>query len=328
MGIPKLNRYLLDNCSRHAITKKHLTACFRKTIVIDTSIYLYKFVGENALKDKMHLLISVLKKYAITPIFIFDGKPPVEKRDLLLKRRREKNEAEKKYNELKNKIDGSLSSDSDSDSNQSSNSSSSILCEMEDLKKKFVRVRDEDIVVAKEIMKLRRVQYKEAEGEADVLCAEMVIQNRAWACISDDMDLLVYGCPRIIRSINLLNHTAMFYDISSILKDLHMSMHDFREIMVISGTDYNTTQYTSFEKTMQLYKEYEKTYTIVTDSTNNSWRRSQHVNIQTHIHTHTRSENIPGFYHWLIKNTNYIKNYENLMSIYAIFDLGVHTSVE
>ena len=74
MGIPKLNRYLNDNCNKGSIKKTHLKILKGKTLVIDTSIYLYKFISNGDLLEQMYLFISILKSYDIKPIFIFDGK--------------------------------------------------------------------------------------------------------------------------------------------------------------------------------------------------------------------------------------------------------------
>ena len=94
MGIKNLNRFLRDNCSKKAITKKHLSYFKNKTVVVDTSIYLYKFASEGSLIESMYLFISVLKSYHITPLFIFDGKPPPEKNELLRQRKLEKMDAD------------------------------------------------------------------------------------------------------------------------------------------------------------------------------------------------------------------------------------------
>ena len=48
MGIKYLNKYLQTNCS-NSITQISLCELKGKKIVIDTSIYLYRFLGENAL---------------------------------------------------------------------------------------------------------------------------------------------------------------------------------------------------------------------------------------------------------------------------------------
>ena len=80
MGIQYLNRYLLDHCSKTSIQKINFSGLSGKTIVVDASIYLYKYVGEDALIENIYLLVSILLYYNIIPVFVFDGKPPEEKR--------------------------------------------------------------------------------------------------------------------------------------------------------------------------------------------------------------------------------------------------------
>ena len=132
MGIPHLNKYLFENCSKQSISKKHLE-CFKdKVIAIDTSIYLYKFIAENALIENMYLLISIFQTYKITPIFVFDGKAPEEKKELLIQRIIEKNKAETKYNDLKKQLENI---ENEEDKNE-------ISVEMDSLKKKFIRIKN------------------------------------------------------------------------------------------------------------------------------------------------------------------------------------------
>ncbi len=100
MGIKNLNRYFIDNCSQNSIEKKHLNLFQGKTLVIDTSIYLYKFMGDGQLIEQMYLMISIFLHYKITPIFVFDGKPPKEKEDTIKQRKLDKNKAEENFNKL------------------------------------------------------------------------------------------------------------------------------------------------------------------------------------------------------------------------------------
>jgi 5'-3' exonuclease len=64
-----------------------------KRIAIDVSIYLYKFTGDGALLENMYLMLSIFRHYRITPVFVFDGKPPDEKRELLDQRKEDKSVA-------------------------------------------------------------------------------------------------------------------------------------------------------------------------------------------------------------------------------------------
>jgi hypothetical protein len=291
MGIKNLNRFLRDNCSKKAITKKHLSYFKNKVVVVDTSIYLYKFASENALIENMYLFISILKSYKITPIFIFDGKPPPEKRDLLRQRKLEKKDAEQKYNVLQVKLQTATDDES-----------KEIIQEMENLKRQLVRIRDEDVQKVKQLMDAYGVNYYDAPGEADRLCAYLLKVGKAWACMSDDMDMFLYGCPYVMRNLSLMNHTVICYDKEIILNELDMSEKQFCEIMVLSGTDYNINSNTCLTETIKWYYEYMK-YVAKTD-------------------------NPYGFYVWLIKNTKYITDYKKLLNIYQIFQFNNNTELE
>ena len=82
MGIKHLNRYFIDNCQKKSMSKVSMRSFAGKTIVVDTSIYMYKFTAQSALLENMYLMISIFLQFDITPIFIFEGKPPAEKRQL------------------------------------------------------------------------------------------------------------------------------------------------------------------------------------------------------------------------------------------------------
>ena len=138
MGIKFLNKYLIKKCSKRSIRRVNLSDLKNKVFVIDTSIYLYKFLGENALIENMYLFLSKMHHNNIKPIFIFDGKPPDEKKELLRQRRLEKKEAESKYDGIKQQIiDASYQ-------NITIENRKELLDEMEELRQKFIRVKDVD----------------------------------------------------------------------------------------------------------------------------------------------------------------------------------------
>ena len=70
MGIPNLNKLFLEK-SKTNINKIHLNTLANKKIVIDTSIYLYKFMGQEKFIENFYLMISTFLYYKITPIFIY-----------------------------------------------------------------------------------------------------------------------------------------------------------------------------------------------------------------------------------------------------------------
>jgi 5'-3' exonuclease len=312
MGIRHLNRFLLNHCSHQSIHKIGLKYLYGKTVVVDTSIYMYKFMEKNALLENMFQMISIFRKYNIIPVFIFDGKPPKEKKDLLVQRKTEKQEAELRYNELKQQLDNVMESrdidddDPDTPYQEDLPEKEDIISEMETLKKKFIRLRESDIQAVKQLISSYGIMYIESYGEADQLCAYLVKNNYAWACVSDDMDMFAYGCSRVLRHVSLIQHTGILYEIEEILCNLDIPFADFRDILILSGTDYNIRSQKTLQETMEWYKKYTGKNGIV-----------EHYNCDR---GHSRDNKT--FYDWLM-DAGYLNAEEKrkLDKIVSMFDL-------
>ena len=243
MGIKYLNRFLQENC-KESIRKVNLYELSGKKVVIDTSIYMYRYLGEEALLENIYLMINILRLNNIIPLFVFDGKPPKEKENLLKERKENKKKAEEKYNELQNQLlDGQ---------------NAKIEEQMNQLKKEFIRLHHTDIKDVKLLIQSLGVSYIEAPGEADKLCAKLVNKNLVYACLSEDMDMFVYGCKRVLRYLSLLNKTAIMYEMKDILIELDMNFNDFKNICIISGTDYNIHNNNDLTNTLKYFKKYRK----------------------------------------------------------------------
>lgn len=62
-----------------------------KHIAIDTSIFLYKFkyqASNSVFLKRFENQLRLFIKYCVTPIYIFDGKPPIEKKTTIEKRKK------------------------------------------------------------------------------------------------------------------------------------------------------------------------------------------------------------------------------------------------
>jgi len=286
MGIKNLNRFLKENCTKKSIRNVSLGCLTNKVVVIDTSIYMYRYLSDNALLENMYLLISTLLENSIIPYFVFDGKPPPEKQSLLKQRRLEKKEAEKKYNQLHSELD---SNERDIDIEERK----TMQKELHALKQQFVRLHGDDIKRVKELLDAYGVMYYDSPNEADEICAYMVNSGKAWACLSDDMDMFLYGCPRVLRNISLLKSTVLLYDTNEIFNELCMSHVQFKEIMVLSGTDYNIHGKTNLDTTIELFSKYKQ----IAPPTN------------------------VGFYEWLLETGDYISNHAELLHICDLFNM-------
>ena len=234
MGIRHLNRFIQQRCPDTS-TRIHLRDLSGKRIAVDTSIYMYRYSGEGALLENMYLMASVFRHYDIHAVFIFDGPPPPQKTELIELRRKKKDLAKKQYDALveiikekKQTLPASVETTEIDDIEDT----------MRELKKQFVRLRDCDITNVKELLVSFGFATIDAEGEADVLCAKLSIKKRVDACLSDDTDMFVYGCPIVLRHISLLNHSVVSYDTREILKKLALTQQEFKMMCVVCGTDY------------------------------------------------------------------------------------------
>ena len=67
---------------------------------------------------------------------------------------------------------------------------------MSELRRTFVKITKRDINAVKQLLDAYGIMHREATGEADELCAALVINKVAYACLSEDTDMFAYGCPR------------------------------------------------------------------------------------------------------------------------------------
>lgn len=250
MGIPKLNKMLMESCSQKSIKKIHLKELYNKKIAVDISIYLYKFLAEDNFMENLYLFLSVFKYYCAIPIFIFDGKPPIEKYALLKRRYSEKQQAYSEYQQIEKMIEN-VSDQFHVIELQN---------KMSSLKKKMVRITSAHIEKVIELIKAFGYEYYFAPNEADQLCVYLTIVGKTYATLSDDMDIIVSGCPIVFRNLSLLNHEVMMYHTTNILNDLELSLPEFRNIVILSGTDYDVSNKSSsvisIRKAFDYYKKY------------------------------------------------------------------------
>ena len=280
MGIPQLNHYLQQK-SDNGIREIPLSEIKGRSIVVDTSIYLYKYLSEGSLIEGFYHLITKLRQFGIAPLFIFDGKPPPEKQGELDERKRRKTAAKDEYEILLQKY------------RKEQNHKKRIVMKntLDSLKRQFIKVTHDDIGSVKMLMQSYGVSYLDASGEADVLCAAIVNSGKAYACLSEDMDMFVYGCYRVLRYLSLLNSTVVMYDTATILNDLGFTYSEFKDVCIVTGCDYVKKHQRSIDNTITLFERY---------------RKEEHCS--------------PTFSEWMVDNTDFLSKDIDFKKIYEIFD--------
>jgi len=253
MGIRMLNKYLIEY-SGSSMKHRTLFELKGKKIAIDVSIFLYQFKGKGALIENMKEMISQFQQYKITPIYVFDGTPPEEKIDVLNQRDIYKKVSKEKCISIVETLN--------TNNDLSEIDRSALIDKLNAERKKCLRITNANIRDVKKLMTIMGAPYIDAEGEADELCVYLVRKNIAWACLTQDMDMFVYGCSRVLRNYNMEKGTFNLYTMTSILDNLRMTQGEFTEICSFCS-DYYKTKFTIFSAMGLFYKYLKKKRGII-----------------------------------------------------------------
>lgn len=212
MGIKLMNTFLRSKFPKTINTVKWEKIA-KKKVVVDTNNYMYKFLSEDRLIDGFIGMCSLFKYYGITPLFIFDGKAPVEKMEEIIERR----ETRKKYKEIYKSIKNNLSEK-----------------EKVEMKRKIVKVTASNVTTIKDIVTAYGMKYIISPGESDELCCKLVNSGKVYACMSEDMDMFLYGCRRVMRMYNE-SKKIYIYNINNILNHLNMDLESFKYLSLLGN---------------------------------------------------------------------------------------------
>lgn len=283
MGVPHLNAVFCSQCQR-GVEKKPLHSFKGWKVAVDASIFMYRYKEQGVLLENMFNMVNMMKKNDIVPCFVFDGKPPEEKKAMLNARRNDRETAANEYNKIATLLESDMEMSVDERKKNEER--------LETLKHKMTRITCNDLTNVKRLLDGMGVVWVEARGEADLLCAKLCIKRFVNACLSDDMDMFVYGCPVVWRHLSILQESVVSYDLNVICECLGMSKAQLTEVCVASETDYSygTDRKTNLHASMKLMKRY------------------------------INSGSKDGFYEWLDSNTDYVSDMYALYAQLAMFD--------
>jgi flap endonuclease-1 len=253
MGIKNLMK-LLKSVAPETNKKIELSKFSGKKFAIDTSIYMYRFMYSlklNGIPDGSPLdgfirQASTLINLGIVPLYVFDGKPPKEKKDTIKDRIEKKDKTVNKINEL-NSIklsltEKSIGEKSDSPiictSGNSYSTVSEVQSQIKKLDKRVLDVNAEHFEECKKLFTLMGVPYITACGEAESLCARLVKEGYVDAAVSEDTDLYPSGSPVIIKDLNTDKSTASICYLKDILDKLDITQKQLIDICILCGCDY------------------------------------------------------------------------------------------
>ena len=264
MGIKNLKVILSQKCGL-AINERKLDNYRGMTLGIDISIFLYKYLYNNDdhLEGLTRLILRLLKNH-ITPVFVFDGKPPTEKSDTLKQRKEKRNilsirkeiynkcinidrDEFKDINEFNENIKKYISDNFDDFEINSTELKTLYEKPVDELKdehdkiaKKIIYVKISHIESAMKLFDLFGIGYIQAPSEAETLMAILCKDGHIDGCISEDTDILANGGTLFLRNFNASGTTVEEYCLDGILSCLNFTHDQFIDMCILCGCDYTT----------------------------------------------------------------------------------------
>ena len=89
--------------------------------------------------------------------------------------------------------------------------------------------------------------------EADVVCKWLVEYGFADYSLSNDTDLLAYGCKHILLDFDFASNSVTYIDYLEMLKIIELSQSQFLDLCISCGSDYNS-RFTTTKIVYQLLK--------------------------------------------------------------------------
>jgi flap endonuclease-1 len=234
MGIKKLYKFLnnrklikkYNSLTKYVNNNKNNN---KKSIVIAIDFWLYahkfKYSYGNIIIGFWNQIIRLLT-HRIIPLYVFDGKAPIEKQNIIQTRYNKKNKLKIKLDKIYEDIDNN-------------NNNNIIVNNLNYAKKKLekyiLNITKNDIDNIQEFFNIIQIPYLVANGEADSLCAKLYKLDYITCCLSDDMDMLALGCGKTIKFNNKI---ILEFDLYYILQNLEISYEQFVEMCILFGCDY------------------------------------------------------------------------------------------
>ena len=227
MGIKNLSNFLSKY--PNILNNKNIKDLYGKKIAIDISLLLYQSIinirrsGVDLINDKGHITSHILGLFnktilflenGIIPVYVFDGKPSILKQSILTNRKLTKTKALKNFKQAKT--------------------------EQDKIKyfKRTVSISKEQFQECRELLTLMGIPYIDAPEEADSYLSYLCKNNLVYAVLTDDMDILTFGSPRIIKNIFNSQKPLVDIELSNILSSLNLNYEEFIDLCVLFGCDY------------------------------------------------------------------------------------------
>lgn len=217
---------------------------FDKKIAVDAFNWIYQFLSIIRQADGQPLMDSngrvtshlsglfyrnmKLLEAGLKLVYVFDGEPPVFKKEEAERRRDVRSEAAREWKEALRRGDE------------------------EEARKQAMRsstITDEIIGDSKELLEAMGIPVVQAPSEGEALCSLMTRKGEVYAAATQDFDSLIFGCPRLIRNLSITGRKKRGDDyvtinpeiilLRDVLEKLGITQNQLIMLAILVGTDFN-----------------------------------------------------------------------------------------
>ena len=237
-----------------------------KAIAVDAYNTIYQFL--SSIRDRMtgellrdsngrvtsHLSglfyrTSKMLESGISPVFIFDGKPPDFKAETIAARQEIRDSAREKWKQA--------ARDGDADAVRRYSQQAS-------------RLTQDMVEDSKRLLGLMGVSWVQAPSEGEAQATHLMKQGRAWAVGSQDWDSLLFGADRLVRNLTVSGKRKLpgkevyvtvkpaIVELGKVLSQLGIGQEQLIVLGILVGTDYNQGGIRGIgpKRALQLVKEH------------------------------------------------------------------------
>jgi flap endonuclease-1 len=238
-----------------------------KSLAVDAQNYLYQFLSLIRMSDGTPLQDSngnitshlaglmfrstrLIHDYDIDLVFVFDGKPPPLKKNVIIKRRKLREKATKEWQKALKARDYTTAF---SKATMSSHLTRSMI---DDTKK---------------LLQLLGIPFVQAQTEAEAQAAYMAWKGEVWAACSKDYDCLLYNTPRLLRYLTISGREFLpskmisrrlrpeLIELKRFLFSCGITREQLIDLAILIGTDFNVgVKGIGPKKALRLIKNYGK----------------------------------------------------------------------
>jgi flap endonuclease-1 len=268
MGIRGLNTCLLRTAPQ-CISPITWNSWKGTRVGIDIQCFIYRaLANHNCPLKTIAAQIILFREKDITPIYIFEGKPPAEKNTIVEKRRNDRHAAFSRCAELKKLLEAA-----------NDNANREILInQIREIESQFPNITYEMKDEIKKLLYAAGIMFVTANCEADILIAYWCRRNVLDGVVSLDLDFIARGCQLIVPKDSDFK-SCIHYDPLYIRSELGLNETQFLDLCVLMGSDYTSDlPIVSWKLALSSLKRGDTLTSIWAKHTFSNWRQNTQNN--------------------------------------------------